>query len=164
MPTEKRAGNTQHRTCSASTYRAVPSLLAVRLPSRYPPPSHCSASALRASRLSAGERLRNNKNQESGRFRTEPITQTPASCRGCCFWSCRKLASGRGESLLLAGFPPSPERCRRRRFRRVDVENLYSSRLGRIRPATTGGSPPRSSPPGFAAWPTGACRPLTDIT
>jgi hypothetical protein len=67
--------------------------------------------------------------------------------------------TGVGEGPKVAGFPPSPLRWRRRRFRPVDVENLYSSRLGRIRPATTGGSPPRWSPSGVRAWPMGGHRP-----
>jgi hypothetical protein len=44
------------------------------------------------------------------------------------------------------------------------VSGFFSrSRSGRIRPATTRGSSPRQSPAGFAAWPTGACRPGTDL-
>ena len=59
----------------------------------------------------------------------------------------------------MAGFPPSPQRWRRRRFRRVGVEILYSGRPSRIRPATTRGSPPGRSPSGIRAWPMGGRRP-----
>ena len=64
----------------------------------------------------------------------------------------------------MAGFPPSPGRGRRRRFRLVSVvENPYSCRSSRIPPATTSAPPPGWSPTGVRGWPIGGGRPDPDL-
>jgi len=63
----------------------------------------------------------------------------------------------------MAAFPPSPQRRLRRHSWLLGVENLYSSRPIRIRPATTRGSSPRWSSSGLRARRKGARRPSPDV-